>query len=150
MVQLTTFIPFIFIKRILNFSVLVVFHEVSLCCRRFVNYGKIKCYIPRIINTPSVVNVQFIQNLFIIRLYKCRTQTLQCLWQCLRIFLLTSVKQWRKNAFTSVRSIKLHFSIFSFASEYVRSLSAKNLLVWDKNLRRGSVGTSERREFEWQ
>lgn len=37
-----------------------------------------------------------------------------------------------------------------FESEYARTLSAKNLLVLDKNLRRGSVGTSKRREFEWQ
>lgn len=40
-------------------------------------------------------------------------------------------------------SIKLRFRISS-RSEYVQSLSAKNLLVWDKNLRRGFVGTSER------
>lgn len=38
--------------------------------------------------------------------------------------------------------LNCNFSVFSFESEYVRSLSAKNLLVWDKNLRRGSVGTN--------
>lgn len=35
-------------------------------------------------------------------------------------------------------------------SEYARALSTKNLLVWDKDLRRGPLGTSKRREFEWQ
>lgn len=64
-----------------------------------------------------------------------------------RIFLL-GVKVTVKKVHLSVCSIRLYFPVFHLGNEYVRTLSVKNLLVWDKYLRRGSAGTSKRREFE--
>lgn len=65
----------------------------------------------------------------------------------LRKFPLIGGKK-QKKVHSPAHLIKLHFHVFRFGSEYARTLSAKNLLVWDKDLRRGSVGTSKRREFE--
>jgi len=66
-----------------------------------------------------------------------------------------NVSPYRRNSGKKVHSLThlikllIKFSCFPrFGSEYAQTLSAKNLLVWDKNLCRGSVGTSKRREFE--